>query len=367
MSPSEDDAGRDVEDSTTAVRMDGSGEVVDEADQQAASAFMSESEYSISRADRIREAYDRKFYAPMKILLSDYRGIIGGGILLFYLLMGTVGVAIVPEPTQEAPAMVQWFTDMRWPLGTDPAGVPLLNRVVHSTPYMLQLMAAGGIFGQAMAIGIGLTSGYKKGTVDRVLMTVADTAANLPGLPLLIVLVALLQPTSPILLGIILSINSWAGGARALRAQVLQIRNEDYVEAANAMGITSSRNIQKNVLPELLPIITIRFMYSLQNMVYAAVALFFLGILTPNFNNWGLMLQDAYSTISMTSLVDIHYLMVPLVVISMFGIGATLLAQAFDRVWNPRLRARHARMTVGSSKADLEDESDDRASRLMDR
>jgi peptide/nickel transport system permease protein len=237
----------DAADGGRELRTDGSGRAqadggtTDTSDR--AAAFRSDSDYSMSRGDELRELYDRKFYAPMQIMLSDYRGILGGTIMLFFLLMGTVGVAIVPRPSQTPQVLLPAFQDLSYPLGTDGAGRGLVRMIVHSTPRMLQLMLGGAVFSALLSVGVGTVSGFKRGMTDRVLMTITDTALTLPGIPLLIVIVAILQPSNPFLIGVILSINAWAGGARSLRSQVLQIRSEDHVEAGRAMGISSARNI----------------------------------------------------------------------------------------------------------------------------
>jgi peptide/nickel transport system permease protein len=343
-------------------RSDGSG-ATDESPSDRASAFLSETDYKMSRADALREYYDRKFYAPLRIILTDYRGIVGVLVLLTYLLMGTVGVVLVPRPMQSGPVLLPWFTDWTYPLGTDPSGKGLFRMTVHATPRMLQMMLGGALFGTAMTIGIGTISGFKRGMVDRVMMTISDTGQNLPGMPILLVLVAIFQPTNPFLVGVVLSLPGALGGGRGIRAQTLQIRNEDFVEAGRAMGMTTSRNIQVHVLPELMPKITIGFMMGLKNVIYAAVGLYFLGILPGDFLNWGMMLNLSYSEVNLTSMKDIHYLMVPMLVISLFGFGTTLMAQAFDRVYNPRLRAKHDKTLVGGGEDD--EQSADRAAKEM--
>jgi len=379
VSPSEPDRGDDspadaFQFDDERLRADGSGEAP-RADGGAtdaseppdrASAFRSDAEYSMSRSDELRELYDRKFYAPMRIMFNDYRGILGVSIMLFYILMGTVGVALIGRPTQTQYVLLPWFQDPAYPLGTDSAGRGLVRMIVHSTPAMLQLMLGGAIFSALLSVGVGTVSGFKRGMTDRVLMTITDTSLTLPGIPLLIVIVAILRPSNPFLIGVILSVNAWAGGARSLRSQVLQIRSEDHVEAARAMGLSTARNVQKNVLPQLLPLITIGFMTRLRSIIFAAVALYYLNIIPTNYLNWGVMLNQAYGEVNFATFQDVHYLFVPLVTISLLGVGTILLAQAFDRVFNPRLRAKHAQTLVGSGD-DEDGETDTAAVEAMAR
>jgi len=364
MKPTENETDVCTDGGEPGARPDGSGPVEESEMSDRAAAFHSEADFSMSKGDELREFYDRKFYAPMRILLTDYRGIIGVTVILFYILMGTIGTLVVPRPHQAGPRMLPWFQDMAFPLGTDPSGKSLLRMIVHATPRMLQLMVGGAVFSTAMSIGVGTLAGFKRGMIDRVLMTIADTSLNLPGLPLLIVLVAIFQPTNPFLIGVILSVNSWAGGARSLRAQVLQLRNEDYVEATRAMGISTSRNIQTNVMPSLMPLIMLSMMGALRGIIFAAVGLYFLGILPSSTLNWGQMLNMAYQEVNMSTTSGLHYLLVPMITIAGIGVGTTFLAQAFDRVFNPRLRAKHAKTIIGGGDDD-EESADASAKEVM--
>lgn len=338
------------------MRTDGSGVSPEEESSERAAAFRSESDFTMNRFDQLRELYDRKLYAPLQVVLNDYRGVFGVSVMAFYLLMGTVGVAIYPEPVQSSNFFMPWFQSMQYPLGTDGAGRGLLAMIIHATPAMLQLMLGGSLFTIMMAVAVGTVAGYKRGMTDRVLMTITDTLLTLPGLPLLIVIVSVLEPTNPFLIGVILSINAWGGGARSLRGQVLSTRNADYVEATRAMGISTGRNIQKNILPELLPLLALSFMTSLVGIIFAAVGLYYLGILPVARLNWGVMLNSAQEAMDFVSFKNGHYLAVVLITLSLFGIGTVYTAQAFDRVFNPRLRARYAKTIRGGDGGDDDDE-----------
>lgn len=316
-----------------------------------------------SPKERFGRGFDSYVRTPFRIAWDDWRTRIGGIGILIYLLMGTVGVALVPRPMQTGPTLLPWFQDWTYPLGTDASGKGLFRLTVHATPRMLQMMLGGALFGTAMTVGIGTLAGFKRGMIDRVLMTISDTGTNLPGMPLLLIIVAILEPTNPFLVGVVLSAPGALGGGRGLRAQVLQIRNEDFVEAGRAIGMTTSRNIQINVLPELLPKITIGLMSGLKGVIYSATGLYFLGILPADFMNWGMMLNMSYTEVNLLSMKDLHYLMVPMFVISFFGFGTTLMAQAFDRVFNPRLRAKHAKTLVGGGEDD--EQSADRAAKEL--
>jgi peptide/nickel transport system permease protein len=323
------------------------------------SAFTAEADFEQTTLDYLEEQFDKWIGAPFKILWSDYRGKVGIFVVVLYVLMGTVGPMVVrpPEANQGLP-LVQPFQNMAFPLGTDGLGQDLLALMVHATPAMLKMMLAGAIFGNFVGITLGMISGYYGGTVDKVIMTFTDTIGSIPGIPLLLILAAILEPRNPFLVGVILNINGWAGGARGIRSQVLPLVDEEYVEASRAMGEPVSNILLKEILPNLLPLIFIGFLGGATAVITLSVGLYFLGILPFTTLNWGVVLNYAYKQSgAMYSIESAHWLLVPLVTITGLTFGLTLLAQSFDQVFNPRVRARHLGRER-SAEAEEEEEKD---------
>lgn len=322
--------------------------------------FETTADYEQPRLDRYQDKFDRWVGAPVRILWDDYRGRFGLLVVAFYFLMGTVGVLLVPEPVAMGPRLVQPFQTLEHPLGTDGMGQGMLSLMVHATPAMLKMILSGAIFGSLISVSLALVAGYKGGTVDKVIMTVTDTWASIPGLPLLLILATILQPKNPFLVGIVLNIQGWAGGVRSLRSQVIPLADEAHVEAARAQGIPLSTLLVKEVLPHLLPLIFIGLLGGAVGIVTAAVGLYFLGVLPFTMENWGVILNYAYDKSgALYSLDAAHWLLVPMLTIVGLNLGMTLLAQGFDQVFNPRVRARHRRRDI---EADVEDEPDPEAS-----
>ena len=306
------------------------------------SVFETTATYEQTKLEVYQEQLDRWIVAPLKILWSDYRGRFGLVMVTFYVLMGTVGIMFIESPSPNmTDQMIPALSDPAHPLGSDGMGQDMLSLMVWATPDMLKMILAGAIFGNLLGVSIGLFSGYVSGTTDKVIMTLTDTIMSIPGIPLLIILAAILEPTNPFLIGIILNIQGWAGQARILRSQVFPLVNAEHVEAARAMGQPMSAILVKEILPHLLPYIFIGFLGGATGIVFASVALYFLGILPFDNENWGVTLYYAYDSGALYSAAAAHWLMVPLVTIVGLTVGLTLLAQAFDQVFNPRVRARH--------------------------
>ena len=326
------------------------------------SPFRAEADLNATAMDVYEDTLERWVASPLRVLWSDYRGRVGLIIVTFYVLMGTVGVIIYPETsTMEHEDLQPAFQSAEYFLGTNGIGEDLLAKVIHSTPKMLKMMLAGAVFANCLGLAIGLFSGYLGGNVDKTLMTLTDTIGSIPGLPLLLILGALFEPQNAYLIGIMVSINAWTGLARGIRAQVLPLRKQEYVEASRSMGQPTSSVLIKQILPDLLPLFAIRLFNSATGIITASVALYFLGVLPVDRDNWGYMLNQAYTNSgALTDPSTVHWLLVPIVTISLLTFGLTMLAQAFDQVFNPRVRARHeARRRAKKQRAGEDDNADD--------
>lgn len=292
--------------------------------------------------DTARDIFNTYVLVPGRILIDDYRALFGAGIVLFYVLLGTVGPWLV-EPTTlfDGNRLVPPFQSLTYPLGTDPQGRGIMRLMIYGTPPVLTMMFSGGVFVVSVGTLIGTTAGLVGGRVDRALSTLTDVALTIPGLPLIIVLAVTLRPESPILIGIVLAINRWGGLARNLRSQVLSIRQDEYVEAATAMGIHTRTILKKDVLPNIMPYVMYNFMSAMRGILFASVGLYYLGVLPYNQENWGVLLDQAYSGGALTTWTMFNWIVWPLVAIITLSLGLILLSQSTDKLFNPSVRARH--------------------------
>lgn len=300
------------------------------------------SESHLSRETRYRRLFEQWMVAPFRVLWSDWRARIGLLIVLCYLFAGTVGTVIVePTYTNQAPKLIQPLQNAAYPLGTDQLGQDLFARAVHATPAMLIMITSGGVLTTVFGTVVGTVSGYRGGFVDAILTQITDIVLNIPGLPLLVVLSAILEPREPWAVGVLLSVNAWAGLARSIRSEVLTLRDAGYVESSRLMGVSRSSIILRDILPNIMPFVLVNFVAAARNIIFASVGLYFLGILPFSNQNWGVMLNAAYEAGALLSNRMTHWLLVPMVAIILLSTGLILLSQGLDRVFNPRVRARH--------------------------
>ena len=314
---------------------------------------------ALSWRERAVRAFDRRIYAPAAILVRDWRALVGSTILATFLLMGLVAwvsrsswwvlesIVIIETPlVMEGDIFVPPFQDPAFPLGTGVMGQALHKQVIHATPAMIQLIAAGALLSVTVGTLIGTVAGYRGGTVDNVLMTVTDVVLTIPGIALVIVLAAIFDPRHPITVGLILGIDNWPRLARTVRSEVLSIREEAFTEASRIMGLSQWRILRKDVISNLMPYISINFANSSRRIIFESVALYFLGILGYTTLNWGVMMNEAYHGSDLTNVEQMHWLLVPMITIVIISLGFILFAQGLDRIFNVRLRARHESTTA---------------------
>ena len=313
----------------------------------------------LTRQEKTARWVDVHVLTPLRIIKSDWRATAGILIIVGFALLGIIGPLVVPEPRiGQYESYLGPFQRMAYPFGTDGFGQPILPQLVHATPAMLKMAFAGAVLASGLGIVIGTTAGYKGGFVDTALMSVTDIFLTIPGLPLIIVLLSIFPgvTANPFFIGFLLAIDNWPGLARALRSQVLTIRESSYIEAGRAMGRSSPAILWDDIIPQLMPYITINSAKAARRVIFESVALFFLGILPSTMFNWGVMMNYAFkqgAAVSNPGRAG-HWLYFPMLVLLVFSLGLILLSQGMDRIFNPRLRARHEETTGGGDEQYLD-------------
>ena len=303
------------------------------------------------RTDRLYEYLDLRVLTPWRIIWNDWRGRVGVSIFIAYVLMSTLGVVLIEPPSYgEGPRSLKPFVDWSYPLGTSGSGKDMFAQLVHATPPMLKMVAAGAVFTVGVATVVGLVAGYKGGRTDRVLTTITDIVMTLPGLPLIIILAAIIKPEGTIVIGVLLTLNDWAGLARQIRSEVLTLRQAPYVEASRALSIDLKTLLRFDILPNLMPFISVRFMMAARKVIFGAVGLYFLGLLPFTGHNWGTLMNDAYQSGAMWHWGSAYRFFVPLLAILLFSLSLILLTQSFDAMFNPRIKAKRSESVEGGDE-----------------
>ena len=187
------------------------------------------------------------------------------------------------------PSAAHWF-------GTDELGRDILSRVIYGA--RISMLVGGFVVAASLTLGLifGSIAGYYGGVIDRLLNVVVMNAfMSFPGILLAIAFVAFLGPGIFNLI-FALSLGGWVGYARLVRAQVLVVREREFVEAARALGASDLRIIVRHILPNIIQPVIVQAAIGMAGAILAEATMSFLGLgVPPPTASWGTMLNDARS------------------------------------------------------------------------
>jgi peptide/nickel transport system permease protein len=223
-------------------------------------------------------------------------------------------------------------------LGTDKYGRDLLAQLIYGVRLSLYVGLLASIIGVVLGLIVGLSAGYLGKAVDELLMRFSDALLVIPGLPLLIVLVAVLGATINNLI-ILLGLLGWMGFARTVRSQVLSLRERPFIEAAKAAGAGKIHIMTRHVLPNVMSLVYVTLATSVPGAVVAEASLSWLGFYDPSVMSWGRMLNAVQFEAS-GAYDKWWWALPPGLCIALLALSFILIGFSMDEVLNPRLRAR---------------------------
>ncbi len=183
-------------------------------------------------------------------------------------------------------------------LGTDAIGRDVFSRILHGARLSLGAAALVAVFTSIVAVSIGLISGYFGGWVDAVLMRIVDIWLAFPGLILAIAMVtALGRGLDKMIIALVLA--GWAGMARIVRGETLQLREREYTMSAQVLGVSKPGIMFKHLLPNIMPTILVVTALDIGSTILGLASLAFLGVgIGSDVVTWGSMLSDGRNYIS---------------------------------------------------------------------
>ncbi|MDQ6883337.1 MAG: ABC transporter permease [Candidatus Dormibacteraeota bacterium] len=272
------------------------------------------------------------------IIWASNKARVGIVILGFFVVVALLAGVIAPyRPTRATFDQLLPISGAHL-LGTTTQGNDIFSQLVYGTRVSLLVGLFGGLAATAIALLIGMISGYQEGTwIDDVLSFGTNVALVVPVLPLMIVLVAYSQVRGVPLLVFVIGITSWAGPARAKRSQIITLRHRDFVTAAKFAGEGSFRIVFREILPNMTSLVAAGFVSAATGAIGAEAALSFLGLGDPSAISWGSMLfqADAQGATAQGLWV---WLLAPGMTLALLITSLTFVNFGVDLLSNPHLR-----------------------------
>ena len=241
---------------------------------------------------------------PLKSAVTQLRrnrkllaGLIGFlTILLVSLSVYPFGITLPHKIGTDQPKLPPSFEHL---LGTDDYGRDMLTIFLYAVQFSLYTGLVAGTIGTLIGATLGFISGYEGGVVDELLRNFIDMFMVVPLWPILAVVLVYLRGTSFTTIAILLGAFSWPGAARTIRSQVLTLKEKDFVDLAKISGLNQFEILFKEILPNMIPYLSLIFMGSVVGAMFAEVSLEVIG-LVPKGNSWtlGLMFNAAIENIA---------------------------------------------------------------------
>jgi peptide/nickel transport system permease protein len=221
------------------------------------------------------------------------------------------------------------------PFGTDGDGRDLMGAYLLGLATSLRIGLLSGLVATVIGTLVGFFAGYFGGATDTSLTTLANVLLIIPAYPILVVLVLYTPRISIEVMALILAVFSWPFAARAIRAQVLGMKERPYVDLARISGIGPLKIIAQELLPNLLPYLLVSFAFSTLGAMAAEVGLALIGLGPSNGISLGLLIFFGRGVLSIGRY-DV-LLIPPLALIAIFT-AITLINLGMEEYLNPRLQ-----------------------------
>jgi peptide/nickel transport system permease protein len=230
----------------------------------------------------------------------------GGGLVLLLVVAAAIAAPqVAPHDPARQSLVRRYIPPMGFagaraehPLGTDQIGRDVLSRIVHGARVSLLVGVCAVVLSSIVGVTLGLVSGFSAGRVDTAIMTVVDIMLSFPALLLALAFAAALGPSLTTVI-LVLGLTGWERYARVVRAEVLALRERDFVEAARAMGAGVARIVRRHVLPNTLSSVIVLSTLQVAQAILQEAALSFLGVGTGNaYPTWGQMIAQGRDVVT---------------------------------------------------------------------
>lgn len=271
-----------------------------------------------------------------KLACQNKQALAGMVIMLLFLIMLLVLTWVFPYDATPDPYNILAKPSIDHLLGTDELGRDLFRRLIAGSGSVLSIAFLTGLFTVVIGVVLGMLSGLVGGWLDKLIMLITNLFMTVPTFPIMLVLAQVTTITNTVIFSLLLSAFSWAGLCRAIRSQIVSIKERDFIQICKVMNLSKFHIIFKELFPNIASYVVVNFIMIMRNAITASVGIMMLGVVAYDHTNWGAILNSAQIYIMNPD--AILFWLSPILFIVLFQAGVTLLANGLDVVLNPRLR-----------------------------
>lgn len=257
-------------------------------------------------------------------------------VLLILVFMVTFGPMISgysfeqidTEAINQRPSAEHWF-------GTDSLGRDLFARVWQGGRVSIIIGIVGAVIASVLGCIYGGIASYFGGIVDDIMMRIVEVLLSIPYLIIVILISVVTDSKSMGTMMLALTLTGWCGIARLVRGQMLQIKTQEYVLAANALGVSPLKTIMRHMIPNTIGIIIVAITFDIPGYIFSEAFLSYIGLgIQPPNTSWGALASAAQQNFMFYP----YQLFFPSIMIALTMLGFTLLGDGLRDALDPKLR-----------------------------
>jgi len=292
---------------------------------------------------RDRATFDlMRFRKFLLLLLHDKLAAAGLVIIAAFIFISIAAPLLVgPYPTQFDRTKAMQPPSNAHPFGTDWQGFDVLKLVVYGGRVSILIGFISSIVAMLLGTSVGLVAGYYGRVTDQLLSRATDFFLVIPWLPFVLILVAILGSSLATIIFAI-AIVSWPTTARIIRAQVLTVKERQFIERARAVGAGNGFILRKHILPNVMPLVWAEAVLTISSAVFteAFLSFFGLGWRGPGaVESWGQIANEAYVNSALLRGLWLYFAP-PGIFITLVVLGFAMLGYGLEEVLNPALKRR---------------------------
>lgn len=273
----------------------------------------------------------------IKGLLKNRLALFGASIIFLLVLVAVLAPFVANhDPTEINIKNALLGPCPEYLFGTDSLGRDIFSRMVYATRVALSIGFVAVGIAALLGVMLGSIAGYYGGRVDNIIMRFADIMLCFPAFFLILSVIAIVGP-SIFNIMLIIGLTSWMGMARLIRAEILSLKERDFVSASRALGASSTYIITRHLIPNGMSPVLVSFVFGIAGAILTEAGLSFLGLgVQPPDPSWGNIIMEGKAVLG----VGWWVILFPGLAILITVLAFNLLGEGLRDALNPRLKSR---------------------------